>query len=234
MQSAGYSEGEASGQAHAAQLPEGLSVVGQAIRTVPPDLVVLTVGAQTSGTNAAQVLRDNASVMMRVVEALMGKGIDQADIQTTGTGLSPQPGLHAMPGQTPSFAGYQAVSTLNVWLRTPNRAGEILDAVIGAGANVGVGVSFRLRDEAAARRTLLEAAARDARANAEVLAGALGRQLGRVIAVRDDAGFPSWVAGASGSLAGSAGVVQANPGAGAPAPGELTLAARVQITFELR
>ena len=65
------------------------------------------------------------------------------------------------------------------------RLGDLLDAVVEAGAtNVG-GVRFDLRDRAGAEREALRQAVADARARAEAAASGAGLTIERVIRIED-------------------------------------------------
>jgi uncharacterized protein YggE len=116
--------------------------------------------------------------------------------------------------------------------------GDVLDAAAGAGANFGLSVTFGAREEAAARRTVLDAAARDARTKAEALAAVAGTQLGEMVAVLEEYSFGP----ASGLMLGGGGPagMPAVPGpqgglSGTPiSPGELCFSARVRVVYSLR
>ena len=91
---------------------------------------------------------------------------------------------HMQPAMQPNlqpdiqFGSYQAKSTLRVTVREIVRAGEIVDTLMKAGANLVGGITYRPADEAGARRAVLEAAGKDARAKAESLAASTGKELG--------------------------------------------------------
>src|SRR5262249_33056084 len=218
-----------------------------------------TIGVQTTSTSAAQALRENAARMLHVVQAIMALGVGQTDIETTGLNVSPlhplfypqfvppqwpplnsyQPsGPPAIASEVQPLVGYRASSTAKVWLRDTNRSGEILDTAVAAGANWSVGMTFRLRDDVAVRRTVLEAAGREARAKAEAIAGAVGKQLGDPIRVTEDTPcLPTlggewrgnWSAAPHGTVCGFPDGIHlgALPGA----PGERSIHPRVPLTY---
>jgi uncharacterized protein YggE len=183
----------------------------------------------TAGT-ASQALRDNAMRMQQILQAATALGLQQSDIQTLGVNLYP---LHPPPGMAPAMSGFRPMgvgpfaaapemapaagfrvdNTLRLTVREPNRAGEVLDAVVSAGATIASQVSFRIRDEAAARRTALDAAIKEARAKAEVMAAAMGRQLGEASVAIEEA---------------------PDPAAAMLSPGDLNYRARVRMRFIVR
>ena len=222
-----------------------LVVVGEGTCSAKPDMAELTVSAQTTSTSATQALRENAERMLRVVQVLTTMGISQADIETTGLSVYP---LHLLfypqawqPGYSEAqpIVGYRVSSAAKVLLRDMNRGGDILDAAVGAGANFGASISFRLQDDATVRRTALEAAGKDARVKAEMMAAAVGKQLGDLIAVAEETlPFPVWGGSAmgDGQLAppGFLGGAVGGANSAMPVwPSNLTFRARLQIVYKL-
>jgi hypothetical protein len=186
---------------------EGVTVIGEAVRRVPPEnaefLIEITAGAPT----AAQALSDSQSKTSQVVQALGTLGVQPADIQTISLnvfsmyaplmrGIPGSPGMPQLgtPGFSPFTTGqpeiqlgsYLARNILRVNVRQPARVGEIVDTATRAGATVSSTFAFQVADEAGARRALLEAAGRDARAKAETLAAAAGKQVGDPISITED------------------------------------------------
>jgi len=241
---------------------EGLTVVGEATRSVVPDVAALTIGVQTTSPSAAQALHENAARMLHVVQAIVALGVSQTDVETTGLSVSPlyplfypslgqpqwpmvspyrQPGPSAIASEVQPLVGYRVSSMAQVLLRDTNRSGEMLDTAVAAGANASLGMAFRLRDDLAVRRAVLEAAGREARAKAETLAAALGKQLGDPIRVTEATSCLSTQGGerrGNGSVVPQGGAFDGFPDgihlSTAPGlRGELTMHARVHITYRL-
>jgi uncharacterized protein YggE len=148
--------------------------------------------------------------------------------QIAQTGFSPfAPGPPLQPDV--QFGSYHARNTLRVNVREPSRVGEIVDAATRAGATIAGGFSFQVSDEAAARRTLLEAAGKDARSKAETLAAAAGKQVGDPISITEDCIVSN---GAYAALRAAAPFAF---GVGAPrVAGELEYYARVSASFRFQ
>lgn len=197
-----------------------LTVIGEGTTTAVLDVVTLSAGVLTTSGSAAQLLRDNAARMLAVAQALVAAGVPQGDIQATGLSLIPQ---MAQPGSGDGtlVVGYHATASLNVTLHEANRIGEILDAAIRAGANYNIGVVLKLKDEEAAQRTALEAAARNAHRKAETLAAATGKHLGDALAVAEE--------GSAATLGGTATNFSIMP----VLPGEVSVSVRVRVTYDL-
>ena len=93
-------------------------------------------------------------------------GIKDKDIQTTGINLSAQYDYDQSTSRQ-VFRGYQASNRVNVTLREVPRAGEVLDALVAAGATDINGPNFSLDDDTGARAQARKAAFEKARAQAE-------------------------------------------------------------------
>lgn len=230
---------------------EGIAVVGEALRRIPPECAEFLVEITSTGGSAAQSLRDNQARTSQVVQALANLGVKPADLQTISMHASSlyspmaqgmpqgmpqiaQPGMlpySANPAMQPEtqFGSYHVRNVLRITVRDLNRAGEIVDAAARAGATIGPAFSFQASDEAAARRTALEAAAKDARAKAETIAGATGKQVGDPVAISED------LVVSNGTYAALRSAMPYAFGAGSPrVAGELEYYARVTAIFRIQ
>ncbi|HVK67943.1 MAG TPA: SIMPL domain-containing protein, partial [Polyangium sp.] len=94
----------------------------------------------------------------------------------------------------PRIIGYQAESSLSVALRAVGfealrvQGPRILDAALGAGANVVGGLDFFLSQPREAHRLALAAAVHDAQENAKVVAGAASVELRGLRTITTEAG----------------------------------------------
>jgi hypothetical protein len=127
------------------------------------------------------------------------------------------------------FGSYQASHTLRINVRETARVGEVADAVTRAGATILSPFSFLPTDEAAARRSAVEAAGKDARMKAEALATATGKQIGDPIAISED------IVATNGTYAALRATLPLIFGAGAPeVVGDLEYYARVSAAFRFQ
>jgi uncharacterized protein YggE len=232
---------------------EGVTVTGEAVRRVPPENAEFFIEITTGGPTAAQALRDNHAKTTQVAQAVGPLGVPAADVQTISLNvynlyapmMQALPAYGAMPqitqGPLSSYGGayagsadlqfgsYQCKNTIRVNVREPGRVGDIVDAVARAGATIVGSFSFRASDEANARRSALEAAGKDARARAESLATAAGRQLGDPVTITEE------ITASNGAYMALRATMPFAFGAGAPrVVGELEYYARVFATFRLQ
>lgn len=202
-----------------------LTVTGEGQSRIAPDLATVQLGVTTQADSAAEAMRQNSDQQAAVIAALREAGLAEADIQTSGLNLSPL--MQYGEGVAPSVTGYQATNLVSIRVAELAQLGEVLDAIVEAGANEIQGIAFTREDGAepldAARRDAVE----DARRKAEVLAGAAGLSLGPVLTLRDlaqNGGGPRPMMRMEAAMADSSVPVQ---------PGELSMTAQVEIEYAL-
>jgi len=228
--------------ANAPQPIEGITVIGEAVRRVSPESAEFLIEITTSAPTAAQALRDNQMKTTQVAQAVMALGVQHPDMQSISLNVHSLyvPAMQALPsfGMLPQigsavpaevqFGAYHATNTLRIHIREAGRVGEIVDAAARAGATVLGGFSFKVSDEANARRSALESAGKDARAKAELLASSTGKQVGDAIAITEE------IVASNGSYMALRSAFPFAFGAGAPrVTGELEYYARVSASFRL-
>jgi uncharacterized protein len=81
----------------------------------------------------------------------------------------------------PRIAAYHAEITVTARLKDLKRAGAVIDAGLGAGANRLHGLSFELQDDTRARAGALRQAVHSAQAKARAMAEALGVELSQIM-----------------------------------------------------
>lgn len=224
---------------------EGVTVVGEAVRGTAPESAEFLIEITASAPTASQSLRDNHVKSAQVTQAVTGLGVQPTDLQTIsltvynlysqampalpGYGGLPQIGQGGFVQPDVQFGSYHARKTLRMIVRDPARVGEVADAAARAGATVAGSFSFRVSDEQGARKAVLEAAGKDARAKAEALAAAAGKQLGDPIEVTED------LIATNGTYAALRAAVPLAFGAGAPqATGDLEYYARVSARYRFQ
>lgn len=131
-----------------AQAPVVELTVSETVNS-PPDVAQIGAGVTTRAPSAKEAVRLNAAAMQKVVDRLKTLGIPAKDIQTSNFNLNAQ--FNYPPGGgSPTFAGYEASNQVSVKLRQIDKVGDVLDALVAAGANNVFGPSFMLDDDSAA------------------------------------------------------------------------------------
>ena len=138
-----------------------------------PNIVTVSAGVTTEASTAVEAMRTNAQAMSRVVERIKQLGVPERDIQTTGISLGAQYD-YDQSARRQVFRGYQASNRVSVKLRQIDRTGQVLDALVAAGATDLGGPDWSIDDDTAARAQARRQAMETARAQALEYARAAG------------------------------------------------------------
>lgn len=168
-----------------------LQVSGQAQVSVPADKAIISFAVETEARSAQDAVRENAQRMDAVIAGLGGSGIEGMEIETFGYNLSPDYRYPSRenPGSR-EIASYRAQNNIRVTLPEVESAGAILDAATEAGANRVQSVQFEASNLQSARLQALAEAVNHARQEAEVMAQAMGVELGTILTVTGGANTP--------------------------------------------
>jgi uncharacterized protein YggE len=169
-----------------------VSAMGSASRT--PDQAVINLAIETAGRSAQAAAEQNAQVMDRVIAALRRLDIPEDQIRTTAYNMYPE--YRHWDGRDPEQAnrqpeiiGYRVMNQVMVTVDGAARAGAVIDAALGAGANRVDGLYFQLKDGDAVRAEALRDAMQKARAEAALLADAADLTLGAPIEISTSYGY---------------------------------------------
>lgn len=169
--------------------PRTITVSATGRVSVAPDQARVTSGVTTEGASAREALTANSAAMQKVIGELKSAGIDPKDIQTSSFRVE-QRYTRAPEGKSSKIDGYTVANEVAVLVRDLDKLGDILDRLIGAGANQAAGLSF----EVSTAETVLDEARKQAVANArrqaEVYATAAGAQIGEVLTITEGEAAP--------------------------------------------
>ena len=149
-----------------------ITVTGNGSVTAVPDRAGFDFTVNTRAATAKAALAQNAAAASAVAAALKSAGVADADIQTNQVSLSPQTNQDGT-----QILGYAASNTVSV-KSTIAKAGSLVDAAVGAGADGVSGPSLSISDQDAKYRDALTKAVAAAKAKAQTLAAAAGLTLG--------------------------------------------------------
>ena len=147
-----------------------------------------------SARTAREAADRNAEQMNRIIAALRRLDIPEDQIRTTAYNMYPE--YRNWDGRDPEQAnrqpeiiGYRVMNQVMVTVDGAARAGAVIDAALGAGANRVDGLHFQLRDTEVVRSEALREAMTKARAEAALLADAAGLTLGPPIEISTSWGY---------------------------------------------
>ncbi len=203
-------------------------VSGDSIVQAQPDTAILTISVVTQGKQAIAAQQENASksdAVVRVLKTAAGPG---AEVKTSGYSLQLQRVYRE--NQPPSITGYEARNTVTVTTNDLTKVGTLIDAAGQAGANDVSGISFTLKQDRPARDQALKEATREAVSKAQVIAGALGGRVVRIVEVQEE-GFERPRPVYESTM--NAGLMKAQSAQTPIEVGSLDVSSRVQLVAEI-
>ncbi|MBN1936949.1 MAG: SIMPL domain-containing protein [Anaerolineae bacterium] len=213
-------------------LPRTITVVGSGKIFLTPDVGKITVGAEAIAPTVSEAKAQVDAQIDAIMAALKAFGIEDKDIQTSNYSIyfereSVPVVMREGTEMAEPQGGYRVSNTLEVTVRNIDAVGDVLDAVVEAGANQVYGVYFTVSDNALWEGQAREKAMVDAKARALELARLSEVELGKVISVSE-------VIGSSGNYYPVMAERAYGGGGAGIAPGELELGTQVQVVFEIK
>lgn len=192
-----------------------------------PDMVGLSAGVTTRAKSAEQAMQDNATQMTSVIHAIEALGIARKDIQTTGIALNPQY-EYDQQSRKQVFRGYQVSNRVTIKLHAIKRAGQVLDALVKAGATDLGGLDFGLENDTAAKDQARKAAIAAAHERAMEYARAAGYSGVKLLEVseNDSTARPS-------PMIRMAAVANSASPSTPVRPGQVQTAVTIHVTYEM-
>jgi uncharacterized protein YggE len=162
-----------------------IRVTGDSLVSAKPDRVQIDIGVLTQAAQSQAAAAQNATRLEAALTALRNAVGPGADIKTVSYSLNPDYQYHPNGGE-PTITGYTATNVVRITLGDLAKIGSVIDTATQAGANRVEGIQFTLSDEQSVRSQALREAALKARADAEVLAAALGLKVVRILQVEEN------------------------------------------------
>jgi uncharacterized protein len=202
-----------------------ISVTGEANVSVPPDQAQIDGGVTSDAKTAREASDANNAAMGKVLLALKGAGIEEKDYQTSRLSLQPQYATSSKVSERAGIVGFRASNRVTVKIRDVTKVANVIDVLVGAGANEIGGINFTVTQASKVLDEAREKAIADARRKAEIYAKAAGVTLGEPLGISEE-GAPTPV---------FRGKMAAPMAAGAPvAQGEETLSVTVSVSWAIK
>jgi uncharacterized protein len=213
-----------------AEMQRTLSASGTGTVDAAPDEAIIVLGVFSEEDTASAAMAQTSETMQDVIDALVDAGITRDNIQTQSIRIEP---MYEFPQDQPErgpgrqeLVGFRAVNIAEVVMTDLTSLGEVLDAVVEAGANRIDGIRFAVDDPLDLLGEARERAWNDAEAKAQQLAELAGAQLGPVLTISEAIQGPIPFAA---EMAFDRAV-----GSGAPIePGQQTVRVDLQVTWTL-
>ena len=226
------------GNQSASQEPRFITVTGDAEVRVVPDEVILTLGVETWDKDLEVAKSQNDERVRRVLALARDYEIEPKHIQTDHISIEPR---YHDNYEKRGFIGFFVRKTIVITLRDISKFEDLLTSALGAGVNYVHGVQFRTTELRKYRDEARALAIKAAREKAIALTEELGQEVGEPHSIREDqSSWWSWYGAWWGSRwgGGAAQNVVQNAGGGSfsteggMAPGQISVSARVTVSFE--
>lgn len=202
-----------------------LQVAAQGQYQAVPDMAVVQFDISGQNPDLAAAYADAQSQAAQLRGVLSSQQLPAAAAHWSNFQIQPN-----VDYRTHHVTSYTVAEYVSIQLADFSKIGPLLNATAAKGLSMLRGVSFELKDAAAAKSAAIAAGYREARAEAEALAHAAGRQLGPLVEASVDA--PGGAVGPQPRM-----LAMASAAAPAPteqfAPGSITVSASIHLTFSL-
>jgi uncharacterized protein YggE len=209
-------------------LPHVITVTGESRLVGEPDTAVVSFGVSKSAKTVAAGQRQVATLMNKVIAAVIAAGVKKEDIATSDLSI-----YQNWDYKKNVSTGFTVSNTVTITVRNVQHVGHIIDTAIAAGLNRLQGVSYYIRSPEWKKKATREALA-NARERAEAMAKGAGRRLGRVVSVREGAEWQA--APQEGLYYGHAAYPYSGmeaPPATRALPGQRAMTLQVEVVYEL-
>ncbi|MEI7603997.1 MAG: SIMPL domain-containing protein [bacterium] len=159
-----------------------ISVTADGKISVKPDVVQFTAGYTVTKNTISEVQSDLSEKNNNIVKSLKDQGLVDKDINTISFDMYPN--YRYENGRTISD-GHNGSLRISAKVRDINKAGQIIDNTVKAGANVVDSINFALDDSESAKSLARDLAGKLAKQKAEELAKSSGTELGGLIAISE-------------------------------------------------
>lgn len=160
---------------------------GEGVVKRAPDQVFVTVASEARSRQPAEAQSQNATVATAIRKRLTEFKLAADAVRTVSVDMQPQ---FDWTNGKQTLRGYVATNVIEVRLDDVTHVGDVIDAVVAAGATRVTGVRFTLKDMAAAEQEALKLASAAALGRARAMAEGVGRNIDKVVRLDETGGGP--------------------------------------------
>lgn len=206
---------------------ETVTVNGEAKSKQKNQIATFTAGVDALKDNKDDAIKEVNTKVDALIKAVKDFGIDESDIKTQNMSVYQQEESYYDNGVQKMRKGQWRINnSVEIVLRQVEKASDLANLLTGSGANNVYGPNFSFEDTNQAEKDLFEAAMKDAKEKAEMLAKVSGRKLGKVVNINETSG------GINYSLMSAK--VDGMGGGGVPTEaGSTTVSKSLTVSFEL-
>lgn len=221
-----------SGAVKAEQLPPTISVTGTGFAVAVPDEAHVNLAIQVRDTQLETARTEVIAVTRRVLSLTENLGLVENQVRSTGTTVQPEY-QYNKELRRQELIGYFVSRRIDIHLKDLEQLGDLIERATNAGVNQISAPQLKYSKSRELHREALAKAAKDAAANARVLAESLDAKLGDVQQISDSqTAVPPQPFRQERMMAMSA---QANvSGADTYSSGEIRIDTQIRVTFKLQ
>jgi uncharacterized protein len=214
-----------------------ITVTGDADVKVVPDEIILTLGVETSDNDLEVAKKKNDEIMKKVLGLREKYRIKSEHVQTDFLSIRPR---YRDRYESREIIGYIVDKTVVFIIKDIASFESLLSDVLKSGANYVHGIQFRTTELKKYREQARAIAIKAAQEKAQNLAKHLGKRIGDPSFIREDStgwwyGYnSSWSRGMSQGQMSVSVPQDTADGDGAFALGQITINAKVTVSFELK
>ena len=163
----------------------GIHASGIGTVTAEPDIAIVTLGVEALHDSVTAARDDAARSLAAIVDELRAAGIADEDIRTAYFSIDPRY-QYVRDGEQ-ELLGFQVTNTLNVTVRDPNAAGDIVDRAVSMGGDFTRvnSVSLQIEDTTALEEQARVLAIEDAVEKADLYATHLNVARGSLVSIAE-------------------------------------------------
>lgn len=159
-----------------------LTVNGEGVVTVTPDIAYINIGVETEDKDASIAQSENAKLMTSVKKAIMKAGIKEDDMQTMNYSIYKT--SKYFNDRDPEDV-YRATNTLKVTVRDLDNLGDLIDVASKSGANQINSIRFTVEDEDKFYQEALVLAMNNAKGKADAILGSMSKKTGMPVRISE-------------------------------------------------
>ncbi|QHW31949.1 SIMPL domain-containing protein [Paenibacillus rhizovicinus] len=210
-----------------------ITVAGTGKIDAAPDVAYLNVAVEARAATAKEAQSKNAAQFAGLTKLLYDTYKTAAkDVKTTGFSVQPEYEYNSKDG-TSKIKGYLAVHNIQVTTRNLDGIGKLLDDLSASGANRVDGVQFDTEKQDQYELQALDKAMANAKAKADTLAKAAGKQVKEVTAITQNDANSGPIFYNKNEMSAAASDAAA-PASTAIQAGEITISTDITVVYEMQ
>ena len=204
-----------------------LSVNGEGVVQVTPDMAYINIGVVTEDKDASVAQSENAKLMTNVKVAIMEAGIAEDDMQTMNYSIYKS---YIYFDDKEREEVYKASNTLKITVRDLDNLGNLIDVASKSGANQINSIQFTVADEEKYYQEALVLAMTNAEGKANAILGTMNKEAGMPVMISESS-YGGEILRDTGAIAFSAKSESANYSTPIQA-GDIEVSARVAVEYD--